>query len=675
MIPEITIDFETKSYSDLRKVGAWAYSEDPTTDIICVCWGVNNDPIKHWVPGDPLPLDLFNLIAIGAIVEAHNVAFERSIWINVLARKYGWPIPKDEQWRDTMAVAAYYAMPLALDRLAFACGFQGKDAEGSKLIQKYSCLYNKNAKTEIPPEDMVRWIAYCKRDVQIEQSISDYLGPLPDRELPVFLLDQKINMRGIYLDQAGIDAATEVADGAAELLKAEFKNLVGFNVTQNDKVRLWLEDQGVVLEDMTADTLKTALKGDEKPMPQGPGRRAIEIRLLVNKASTKKLDAMSRQRGKDGRSRFQTRYHGAGTGRWTGTGWQPLNLNRGFEAYKCSDGTYWPNPDALARDIMYRDAKWLELVYGDPINTIAKASRHWIQAQKGYRILAGDFVSIEAVVLACLAHENWKVDAFAQGKGIYELMACKIYDYPLEWADDKDAFKAKYKAERQDGKTGELAFGYQGALNAWLNFDSSGRHTDERIVEICKAWRAEHPMTVLFWRELEKCAILAIRNPGEVFWANEIGFEIVDDWLSMILPNGKRIWYYKPELRVGMPSWHKPEEDEKCAEGSCTCRPVPKITYMAQKTGQWKRVYTYGGKLAENATQATSREILVPAMLRAEASGYPIILSVYDEIVAEVPLGQGSKAEFEEIMKQSAGPWMDGWPIGVDAWEGDRYKK
>ena len=96
---------------------------------------------------------------------------------------------------------------------------------------------------------------------------------------------------------------------------------------------------------------------------------------------------------------------------------------------------------------------------------------------------------------------------------------------------------------------------------------------------------------------------------------------------------------------------------------------------MALKEGQWKWVYTYGGKLTENVTQATSREVLMPAMRRVEQARYPVILTVYDEVVSEVPDGHGSKAEFEELLLKSPGSWADGWPLSVDAWIGERYKK
>ena len=189
----ITLDFETKSYADLKKVGTWAYSEDPTTDVICCAYGIDYEPVQTWWPGkndeDLIPPDLYAAMAHGHIIEAHNVAFERSIWTNVMLQKYGWELPMDKQWRDTMAIACYYALPAGLAKLAYVLGFEGKDPEGGRLITKYSKLYLKRAKTEIPDEDFKKFVAYCVHDVKMEQSISDYLGALPDRELAIFQLE------------------------------------------------------------------------------------------------------------------------------------------------------------------------------------------------------------------------------------------------------------------------------------------------------------------------------------------------------------------------------------------------------------------------------------------------------------------------------------------------------
>jgi len=674
----IDIDFETKSYADLKKVGAWAYSEHPTTDVICIRWGIDDGPIEEWWPGmneddSIMPEDLYMAIMTGHRITAHHAAFEISIWMNVMVKKYSWMHISLHRWDDTMAAACYYSMPAALDRLAYALGFEGKDPEGTRLISKYSKLHLKTAKTEIPDEDLFKFVGYCGKDVEIEQSVGDYLGDLPDREKPVWNLDKKINMRGLHLDIEGIRAATKIVDQRSGELTEEFIKLTGYKPTQDKKLKnIWFSEQGLTLENMQKDYLQDLL--DEGDLPSGPSRTALEIRLKINKASTKKLDAMSRQRGSDNRARFQSRYHGACTGRWTGSGFGPLNLNRGF------DGV---DPDQLVRDIMLGDADWLDLVYGDAMDAVGKATRHWIMAEEGSKIVAGDFVSIEAIILACLAGEEWKIKAFEDGVKIYEYMADKIYDLPAGTVTKKS-----HPAERQDGKTGELAFGYQGNLGAWLKFDSSGRHSDERIKEICAAWREEHPAIVKFWYDMQYAALRAVRKGG-LQTVREIGFEVVDEWLTMILPNGKRLWYYDPQIRLVKPPWCKPHEDADCALGTCDHDLIPQLTYMSQKTGQWKRVNTYGGKLVENACQAVSREILVSVMLAIEEEwdvelrkqGYItseetcIILSVYDEVIVEVPEGFKSTEELEDIMVDAIPDFSKPWPVRAKAWQGERYKK
>lgn len=944
----ITPDFETRSHANLRKVGVVPYAQHPTTGVICLCYGIDNEPIQSWWPGkyatDDCPTDLQKAIERGDEFEAHHTDFEWAIWTFIMMERYGWPAIPEEQYRDTMAVASYYALPASLDRLAKALGFEGKDPEGERLITKYSKLYLKAAKAEIPPEDFAKFVRYCEHDVGVEQSVSDALGDLPDRELPIYLLHRRTNQRGLYLDIAGIEAAAKIIDQASERLTREFRDLTGINPTQRDKCIEWFAGQGVKLENMQAEYLEDVIE----TLPQGPARTALGLRVRVNKASTTKLGAMARQRSRNGRALCQTRYHGAMTGRTTGGGFQPLNLSRGYEKM---------DPEQLIRDIEYGDAAWLDAVYpGGAMEAVGKASRYFIQAEPGNEIVAGDFVSIEAVLLACLAREQWKVDAFRNKVKIYEHMADKIYGLA-----PGTVTAATHPAERQDGKTClgastqvltsrgwqcivdvqlddrvwdgsewvkhsglllqgqretinlwgieitpdhlilsqsawldaqtvasdaqlklrvrekglenlplrvlswgqrvaywrsglaarvvresiwlrnkicakvaqhaaqtaqellrrsgaktfggsqifarmmrtvadyltaflpafrvagqmamlttggavswsinrgarvrresastsrifspspagiiqrwkltaskwiadtnrviygfglagkgrsdkfkiskpasmnlkhvydlanagprrrftvrcnggalivhncELAFGYQGALNAWLKFDDSGRHSDERIIEICKSWRAEHPAIVAFWAGLGDAALDAVRYPGKEFVFRDIGFEIVDQWLSMILLNGKRLWYFKPEVRMMMPQWHQPAQKEECASGDCKCRPRPTLTYLSPKGNTFNRVHTYGGKLTENLTQATSREVLAAAAARLDKLGWPApILTVYDELVYETPKGFTGQHEIEEIMAECPGDWARDWPITVEAWVGERYKK
>ena len=630
-----------------------------------------------------MPYDLFCAVNDGHEVEAHGMAFERSIWENICVPDFGWLLPEPKQWRDTMAVACYYALPPALDKLSRVLGFEGKNPEGTRLISRYSKLHLKTAKDDIPPEDFDKFVQYCNDDVDQEAKVSDFLGDLPEQELEVFFLDQEINRRGLYLDVDSINDAMDIVTKRSKKLAQDFYDITGVWPSQNDKARIWFQEEGYPMENLQADYIEEVMEGKHDFTIQGPARTALDLRKQYNRASTKKLNAMVRNRAKDGRARFQTRYHGAFTGRWTGLGIQPLNLMHSFEEVPAQ---------RLVDDLKHRDDHWLDVMYGDAMEAVGRATRHHIRAEKGKKLIAGDFTSIEAIALSCLSYEKWKIDAFHRGDPIYELMGCKIHklgDKAVAFAkENKAAFKKKYPDERFDGKTGELAFGFQGALGAWRQFDpeKSSKHSDERVKEICYDWRNEHPATVAWWRALERAAIKAVkRNELVEVWTEYmpddhtvLAFEPVDEWLSMLLPNGKRIWYWQPEIRLTMPPWHKPDSDEEqyedCRLGACDCEPRHQLTYMAWKEGQWKRVYTYGGKFAENATQSVSREILVPAMLRIQEAGYDIILDVYDEIVAEVLLSFGSKEEFRDLMVIKE-DWFDWWPISVDVWEGDRYKK
>ena len=560
-----------------------------------------------------------------------------------------------------MAVACYLALPSALDKLSLALRGEGKDPEGGRLISKYSKLHLATAKTEIPPEDMAKWRNYVCDDVAQEAGIGDFLGDLPDRELSIFLLDRRTNRRGLFLDREGIAAASAIVDQRSAELTVRFREVTGgLNPSQTAKVLDWLKEQGHELPNLQRDTIEDTLEGTI----DGPAREALELRLKINKASTRKLDAMARNAGPDGRARNQTRYHGATTGRSTGAGFQPLNLIRGsFDDVP---------PELLVQSIMAGDAAMLDMMYGDAMDAVSKASRHWIMAEPGRRLIAGDFVSVEAVILACLAGEQWKIDAFRTGEKIYERMGDRIYGLPQGTVS-----KATHPLERHDGKIGELAFGYQGALGAWRNFDKSDRHSDERVVEICKAWRAEHPMIVELWRAYEYCMKHALLNPGRVSEHRGVVFCTENEWLTIRLLNGKKLWYFDPQFRSRMPAWHRPEDKEECKTGECGHEPQMGVTYMSMKNGKWQRVSTYGGKITENVVQATSREILESAKLRIDATPEfrdTIILSVYDEVVSEVPNGVGTVEQFEALMLERE-DWFADWPISVDVWEGERYRK
>ena len=96
--------------------------------------------------------------------------------------------------------------------------------------------------------------------------------------------------------------------------------------------------------------------------------------------------------------------------------------------------------------------------------------------------------------------------------------------------------------------------------------------------------------------------------------------------------------------------------------------------YAPNAAGQMVEQETFGGKLAENVTQAIARDILGHAMLNLEAAGYPIVFHVHDEAIMEVPIGKGSLEEACRIMAIPPA-WAKDLPLRADGDEMPYYRK
>jgi DNA polymerase len=96
---------------------------------------------------------------------------------------------------------------------------------------------------------------------------------------------------------------------------------------------------------------------------------------------------------------------------------------------------------------------------------------------------------------------------------------------------------------------------------------------------------------------------------------------------------------------------------------------------MDQKTRKWTDIDTYGGKLTENAVQATARELMAEAMLRCdESERYAPLLSVHDEMIGESSKNEASLERFIELMTELP-DWAEGCPVDAEAWIAPRYRK
>ena len=205
---ELSIDFETTSTADLRKVGAYRYSVHPDTKVLCMSYSFDDGKtVKNWRPGEELPWEAIGHAMNGGIVRGWNVGFEYHIWNNVLSRlvrkrplygqEWEWPL-EISQLRDTMAQAAYWGLPLSLDAAAPAAGLATvKDKTGHALMMRMARprTNKKGVQTwwhETDAQKYADLIDYCDQDVRTECAVAAAIPALPDAEQEMWEMDLRI---------------------------------------------------------------------------------------------------------------------------------------------------------------------------------------------------------------------------------------------------------------------------------------------------------------------------------------------------------------------------------------------------------------------------------------------------------------------------------------------------
>lgn len=650
----VLIDFETASATELKSAGAWRYSECPTTEVLCLGYRTPKGQRLVWSPEEPMPRVFADALRLRQFVIAHNVQFEKAIWRNIMVKRFGWPNIPDDLWHDTLASCAMRALPLRLDMASsvLRLGYE-KDKVGSKFTVAMS-KPDRNGKLDRTRESLQRVYDYCKQDLIVENALHERLGFLPPEERSVWLLDQKINQRGIGIDLEFVRSAQKIVDEASGFDAANFEAITGSKVSENAKFMVWLEDQGILLPNLRKETLEDLL-GDvddvnEKFDPTGVKlpRRAVDalrIRQVLGSSSIKKLKAMAACVGNGGRVRGSLQYHGTAPGRSAGRLFQPQNFPRGTIALD--------NIDDLVNVILTGDAETVDMTVGPPIETVISSLRHAIIADRGKVLMAGDYAGIQARVVLALAGQRDKVQMMAEGKDVYCDMAGLIFGRKITKAD---------KAERHLGKGCVLGLGFQMGAKKF-QFQFAKDHSEEDCKRYVETYRQSWaPAVPKVWYALQEAATRCVWDRRAVE-AYGVTYRLEDGWLTAQSPSGRKVWYFNPlPVRKAMP-WD--ENDVR-----------PGFTYQALKTGQWKTITGYGGLLTENIVMRIETDIKLDGMLRLEAEGFCPILDVHDEVVCEVESELADQKAFEQIMLETP-PWVKqlGIPVAVEAWTGERYRK
>lgn len=656
------IDLESKSTIDLRKTGVYRYAAHPSTDIWCAAWAVDDAPVRVWTK-DGDSRDLFHAIRNVETYTAHNSQFERVMCRGVLTPRYGWPVPPLQQWRCTMVMALAMSLPASLKNATRAVGIDdgGKEDSGHALMLQM-CKPRRFRKDEDPKgiywfDDearLQRLCAVCSKDVEDERELEKRLLQLRPAELRLWQLDQQINDRGVYVDTALCDAAIQIVDQATLWLDDELWEITNGQVaatTAVAQISAWLREQGHPTDSLDKDHIDDMLL---QPGLTVPVRRVLEIRREGATAAVKKIRALLNGKDEDDRARGLLQFHAAGTGRWAGRRFQPQNLRR----------PQLEDVDAAISMVGHGSAEAVSLVYGEPLDVVADCLRGMVTAAPGNKLLAADFSNIEGRLIAWLADEEWKLQAFRDfdagiGHDIYKLAYARSFGVEPETVT---------KQLRQVGKVQELALGFQGGVGALLKMAAiyGVKVSEADAADWRDAWRDAHPNVKQYWRDLENSAKSAIENPGEVFYAGRIAFRVAGSFLFMRLPSGRSIAYPYPCIKPKLMPWTD--------DGAPVWRDSVSYKGTDTYTRKWTDCFAHGGLLFNNAVQGTARDIEAEGMTRVEAAGYAIVLTVHDEVVCEVPEAFGSVAEFESLMV-ALPEWAAGLPVAAEAWSGPRYKK
>ena len=640
------LDTETYSSVDLRSSGLFKYMEAPDFEVLLLPFAWNDEPVRVLDLYDEadraeLPDILAGLKDPDTIKVAHNSAFER----NAYRRQFGFYQPPEE-WVDTMILAAMNGLPMSLEDAGAALQLPlQKLKEGTALIN-YFCkpckptIANGGRTRNLPhhaPEKWERFKAYAARDVETEREIYKRLQrfPVPEWERRVWALDARINERGVLVDQELASAAISVDDSFRESHTDELRRLTGLeNPNSVAQLKTWLEAVGVSCESLNKATVAEL----RASVPDPTTRRVLELRQLLGKTSTKKYQAMMAASCQDDRVRGLLQYYGAGrTGRWAGRLVQVQNLPQ----------NHLDSIDKVRELVRQTDLDTLELCFDSVPDVLSQLIRTAFVAKPGHTFLVADYSAIEARVIAYLAGEKWRMDVFAQGGDIYCSSASQMFKVPVE----KHGVNGHL---RQKGKVAELACGYGGGVSALKAFgaDKMGL-TEEEMQQIVDQWRAASPTIPAFWRETERAAKNALKNPGRTFTLEcGVKYRKDADALRCRLPSGRVLSYWGARLD---------------SEGS--------LCFMGQNqtTRKWEVMETWGGRLVENIVQAYARDCLAVALLRLDEAGHQITFHVHDEVIVEAPDGT-TWQEVAEIMGQPI-DWAPGLLLRGDGYETKFYMK
>lgn len=667
---KLSLDFETSSKADLKKVSVDVYSRHPTTKVLMLAYRFDDQPVNLWLPHEQrMPKALESALCDPDVLKTgFNFPFEHAIFKNVL----GVRIPI-EQCRCVQVMAHALGLPGKLETLVRDClklpQKYWKDAEGERLMRMFS-FPSSRATAQSHPIEFERYGQYCMQDVVAECKAYDVMIKyLPNVEAIFrnWCVDQEINDRGIPVDYEFIDRALELAEASKAEYSEIMKQMTGLaNPGSTQQLMPWLKARGYPFASIAKNRVQIALE-DFKDEIAPEAATLLATRLESNKTSLKKFVAM-RDASYGGRLRNVFQYMGAAaTGRWAGRV-LGQNIPRPWSGVE-DDLEY-------AREcILGGDLPWIKAVYGKPMEVLASSIRSAIAPRKGKKLVVADLSSIELVVSAWLCGSSFWLDVVDKGLDAYKAFGSKWFEIPYDQVTKEQRKLSKPAAlgcfyrlgpGRKKGEYPDIEktglWGYAANMSIQM--------TQDQCKSAVKVFRALSPEVKSWWYESEQAAMEAVRT-HEPQTCGMVRFDSKPPFLRMRLPSGRYVHYCRPRLDM------VPMEFEDEQTGKIRTERVLNITYerTAQQSGKWTRTPTQGGKLLENAVQAIARDILEEGILNAKSEGLDVVLHAHDEIVCEVDEHDDSALPTLIDCMTRLPKWAEGMTVRAEGYESPFYRK
>ena len=643
----VIVDIETYSDVDLKKKGQKNYIASEAFSIDLIGWvviktdsfndlkkvDVNKLKFYQWESGSSLNPTLPDFNDKDTTWVAHNATFE----INCFEKFFRTKMDLNK-WLCTMVLSYKVGLPGALDTISKVLKLENHKKAGTSLINYFTkpCKptktngYRTKNTPMNSPEKWQEYKTYNKFDVLATAELLikvlcsfDY----SENEHALWMLNQRMNSRGLRVDTKLIHAAIDYTKAQTEKINSKMKELTELeNPNSSKQLQGWLQRQLPELLITSIDKEHIAELKNLIPSTDSNIQRVLDLRQMSSKTSLKKYETCQNLICVDNTFLYKgylynfLQFNGAGrTGRDAGRGVQIHNLPRnklGSQVHEIR-AAYRSYKRPITDNLTFELSQLLRTMF--------------IPHDNHDTFIVADYSSIEAVVAAFIAGETWMLETFMEGKDLYKAMAMKMYEL--------DSVREVTKELRQDGKVAVLACGYGGGRDAILSFAPDWDETKRQL--IVDYYRVSNRKIVNTWHKLEEAAKYAIKNHCVTSIDNIISFKMKRGCLVCTLPSGRDIVY----LRAGI-------KDNRI-----------QYEYKTAK-GKWGTLNTFGGKIFENIIQALSRDILMHALIRLDKLGYKIAFHVHDEVIIEYEAEKAEK-ELDVIIHEmcQVPEWARGMPL------------